>query len=209
MLVDGAKVVMTFKKVKQIQEQMREYCIAPDRAKLSVEDLQRVISTMYSLQIEKREVAFEGSYVRGVVERYPGRARILIRKDQEEDWLRYTAVKELCQVAICEKEDWSVEGTTTLENLLDEARLDKVMEEKDRQQPPHPTQSEKLAEVAAIELMYPFIYRDADLAAIAAKKTTYRAIAVHFAAPEFVIGWALSARHHAMATEFWKTGDLA
>jgi len=208
MLVDGAKLVTTFKKVKQIQEQMHQYCIAPDRAKLSVQDLQRVIEGMYDLKIEMREVAFEGLFVRGIVERYPGRARILIRKNQEEDWLRYTAVKELCQVAITEKEDWSVEGTLTLENLLDEARLDKVADDKDRRQPPRPTQSEKFAEVAAIELMYPFIYRDADLGAIAATKTTHRAVAVHFAAPEFVIGWALSARHHAMASEFWKTGTL-
>lgn len=211
MWVSTAKILETFRKVKQIQEHMQKYCIAPDRAKLSIEDLQRVIEDMYDLKIEKREVAFEGSFVRGIVERYADRARILIRKNQEEDWLRFTAVKELCQIAISEKEDWSVDGTKTLENILYEAHLDKLTggeRSPTDPVPPHPTQSEKLAEMAAIELMYPYVYRPADLEALAANKTTHRAISVHFRAPEYAIGWALSERYHEMATEFWTTGKL-
>jgi len=111
-------------------------CLAPDRAKLSVEDLQWAIQDMYSVKIEKREVAFEGEFVRGLMERYEGRARILIRKNQEEDWIRFASIKELCQVAISEKEDWSVEGTKTLDALLYEVYLDKHGDEKTNSTPP-------------------------------------------------------------------------
>ena len=183
-------------------------CIAPDRAKLSVEDLQWAIQDMYQIAIKKREVAFEGQYVRGLMERYEGRARILIRKNQEEDWIRFASTKELCQVAISEKEDWSVDGTKTLDSLLYEVHLDMHGDEKTNSTPPKqlvpaPIQSEKLAEIAAIELMYPFSYRADDLAALKANKTTLRKLAVHFHAPEYVIGTALSAGHHRLATEAW------
>jgi hypothetical protein len=208
MWVLDTKIEETFRKVKQIQEHMQRCCIAPDRAKLSVEDLHWAISDMYGIQIEKHEVAFEGEYVRGLVERYENRARILVRKNQEEDWLRFTNVKELCQIAISEKEDWSVDGTKTLDALLYEVRLDNHEEDEKSDErakivAPHPIQSEKLAEIAAIELMYPFRYRDADMTAIDGNKTTLRAIAVHFHAPEFVVGTALNPRHLSLATDFW------
>lgn len=181
-------------------------CLAPDRAKLSVDDLQWVIEDLYEIKIQKIEVAFEGSFLHGLVERYTGRARILVRKNQEEDYVRFTTIKELCQIAISEKEDWSIEGTKTLDALLYEVRLDtsaEKVEERAKTVIPHPIQSEKLAEIAAIELMYPFKYRAADIAAVEAGATTLRALAVHFHAPEFVIGTALHPTHHALAEEFW------
>jgi hypothetical protein len=93
-----------------------------------------------------------------------------------------------------------------LSSLLYEVRLDQGAEKvEDREKTilPHPIQSEKLAEIAAIELMYPFKYRPADRAAIDAGTTTLRALAVHFHAPEYVIGTALHDKHFALAQEFW------
>src|SRR3979411_2137756 len=73
MIVSTAKIEATYRKVKHIKEHMRTYCLAPDRAKLSVEDLQWCIADMYQVKIEKHEVAFEGEYLRGLVERYKER----------------------------------------------------------------------------------------------------------------------------------------
>jgi hypothetical protein len=205
-----AKLEETFRKVKAIQEHMHMCCLAPDRAKLSVEDLQWCIGDLYNIKIDKVEVAFEGAHVRGVVERYERRARILVRKNQEEDFVRFTTVKELCQIAVSEKEDWSVFGAKTLETLLYEVTLDlkDARTESDQKAPAHPIQSEKLAELAAIELMYPFKFRAADKEALEAGSTTLRALAVHFHTPEFVIGSALHPKHLEMAQEFWsKIGD--
>jgi hypothetical protein len=49
-------------------------------------------------------------YLRGLVERYEDKARILIRAGHGEEWMRFTAAKELCHIAIDEKEDWSPLG---------------------------------------------------------------------------------------------------
>lgn len=210
MWLEEAKLEATFRKVKAIQEHMQMICLAPDRVKLSVEDLQWCIEDLYEIKIKKIEVAFEGAFVRGLVERYEGRARILIRKNQEEDFVRFATVKELCQIAISEKEDWSVEGTKTLDTLLYEVMLDlrgTPPAGREKVVLPDPIQSEKLAEVAAIELMYPFRFRRADLAALQAGTTTLRALAVHFHVPEFVIGIALHPRHFELAQEFWERAN--
>jgi len=195
MIVETAKIEATFRKVKQIKEYMQEYCIAPNRAKLSVEDLQRCISEMYNIEIEKREVLFEGDYLRGLVERYEGRARILIRAGQGEEWMRFTATKELCHLAIDQVEDWSPRGHETIQALLIEERLDQDENDaaqKARKLADARAQSEKLAEIAAGELMYPHEFREGDIKDIASGKTTLKALAMHFHVPTYIIGVA----HH-------------
>ncbi len=194
MLLHTSKIETVYRKVKQIREHMATYCLAPDRAKLSIEDLKWTISDMYGLKILIKEVAFEGEHLRGMVERYEDRARILLRADQPEDWLRFTAAKELCQLAIDEKEDWSPRGHETITGMLFEASLDygnAGQDEENRQIADRKVQSEKLAEVAAIEMMYPYEYRNKDLVLLREAKTTLKALALHFHAPEYVVGTAL------------------
>lgn len=204
MIVSTAKIETTYRKVKHIREHMKAYCLAPDRAKLSIEDLRWCISDMYDVKIEMREVAFEGEYLRGLVERYEGRARILIRAGQGEEWMRFTAAKELCHIAIDEKEDWSPRGHETIENLLLEDQLDNQDADKHKaRKMAHATaQSEKLAVIAAIELMYPHEFREDDLKKIAERGTTQKALALHFHVPEYVIGSAL----HPGRIEFARLG---
>lgn len=197
MLVSTEKVEFTYRKVKVIREHMKRYCQAPDRAKLSIEDLQWCVSDMYDIKIEKREVAFEGEFLRGLVERYEDRARILIRAGQPDEWMRFTAAKELCHIAIDQREDWSPRGHETIESLLLEDQLDKQTnggdeEVKQRQVAAVPVQSERLAIIAATELMYPHEFRAADRKEIDAGTSTLRKIALHFHVPEYVIGSA----HH-------------
>ena len=52
----------------------------PDRAKMSIEDLQWCIGDMYDLRIEKFEVAFDSVFLYGMVERYPGRRASLFAR---------------------------------------------------------------------------------------------------------------------------------
>jgi hypothetical protein len=158
MLLHTAKIETVYRKIKQIKEHMASYCLASDRAKLSIEDLKWTISDMYELKIIIKEVAFEGEHLRGMVERYADHARILLRANQPEDWLRFIAAKELCQLAIDEKEDWSPRGHETIIGMRFEASLDygnSGKEEETRKIADRKVQSEKLAEIAAIEMMYP------------------------------------------------------
>lgn len=204
MLLSADRFEAVFQKVKQIREHMRMYCLVPDRAKMSIEDLQWCIGDMYDLKIEKFEVAFDSIFLYGMVERYPGRARILVRKDQPEDSMRFVTTKELCQLALDEREDWSPRGTETLDALLSEFKLDlEGANEDSREVAKGVAQSERLAEFAAIELMYPFEYRENDAVQVKEGKITIKAIALHFHVPEFVIGRALHSRHLTLARAGW------
>ena len=46
------KLEETFRKVNAIQEHIQMCCLAPDRAKLSVDDLQWVIEDLYEIKIQ-------------------------------------------------------------------------------------------------------------------------------------------------------------
>jgi hypothetical protein len=159
---------------------------------------------MDQVKVEKHEVAFEGEYLRGLVERYKNRARILIRAGQGEEWMRITTAKELCHIAIDEEEDWSPLGHQTIQSLLLEDHLDNQNEEaqKARKMADATAQSEKLAVIAAIELMYPHEFRDDDVGSIAKRKTTQKAIALRYHVPEYVVGSAL----HPGRLEFARLG---
>lgn len=210
MLVSHENLKSTFRKVKHIKEHMKAYSLAPDRAKLSIEDLEWCISDMYGIAIEKIEVDFEGEILRGLIERYESSARILVRAGQGEEWMRFTSVKELCHVVIDEREDWSPSGHETIESMLLEDLLDQHETEetaKARKLAAVTAQSERLAVVAATELMYPHEYRAADVHAIAHGKTTLKAIALHFHVPVYVVGSALHPGRIELANLGWRLAN--
>ena len=120
MLVDRAKIEIVFRKVRQVQGEIRAYCLAPDRPDLPVEDFQRIVSQMYNIEILKFSVPFEGSFVRGMLERYRNKAIIYIKKGMGEEWTRFVAVKEMCHIVNDEEEDWSVNGVSTIKEMLSE-----------------------------------------------------------------------------------------
>jgi Zn-dependent peptidase ImmA (M78 family) len=208
MLVSTVKIESTYRKVKHIREHMRQNCLAPDRAKLSVEDFQWCVCDMYGVTIEKFEIAFEGEFLRGLVERYESHARILIRAGQPDEWMRFTAVKELCHIAIDQREDWSPRGHETIQSLLLEDQLDQKDNGDDARELAAVTvQSERLAIIAATELMYPHEFRDQDLKEIDAGTATLRKIALHFHVPEYVIGSALHPGRIKLARMGWEMAN--
>jgi Zn-dependent peptidase ImmA (M78 family) len=200
MILDFTKAKTVFLKVKHVREEMRRYCLAPDRFDLSIEDLQHVVSGMYTIQIVKKQVAYEGTFVRGLIERYQksqSRVVIYIKKNIDDDAKRFVAVKELCHVVIDEKEDWSPEGEKTIETLL----IEYVVNNGETAQTP--SQSEILAEIAAIELMYPYDLRILDAAKLANKETSLQKIANTHKMPEEIVSRSLSKWYQDMAKRLW------
>jgi Zn-dependent peptidase ImmA (M78 family) len=164
---------------------------------LRVEEFQLAISRMYNLKIDKNQVAFEGSFLRGMMERYAYRITIYVKKNQEEDWKRFATVKELCHVMNDEKKDWSHEGHKTIRTLLAEHRI------ANEAAAVPVVQSETLAELAATELLYPLEQRSHDLLALNGEKLTIAKIAIYYKIPEVIVEGALSDNYHAMATKVW------
>jgi Zn-dependent peptidase ImmA (M78 family) len=197
MLLDGHKIDEVFKKIAAVQEHMKAYSLAPDRMKISIEDLQWCVADMYGIKIFKQEVSFDGEYVRGMLERYKDRAFILVRADQSDDWKRFVCIKELSHIVIDEQDDWSPKGTETIEALTYEAHIDSD------ELPAPNAQSEMLALIAAIELAYPYRDRLDDTKRLANKQTTIKKIALEYAVPQYAIGLSLHPHHVEIARMGW------
>ena len=188
MHIDDAKLTMTLRKVAVLREQLGQMCLGKQGLELSVMDLHYVVEQVYNLTIEMRAVSFQAVYLRGKVERYEdGRARVLVRSNLTDVEKRLTAVKELCHLALDEKDDWSTDGAAMLEAILADSQSGSLPETHAMT----PIESEALALVAAGELMYPADYREVDAAKIAAGETTVSAIALQHGVPPFVIEQAL------------------
>ncbi len=159
-----SKLESAFRKVRDIQEFVRTYVLAPDKIPVSVEDTQWAIEQKYGLKIAKELVDFHAVHIRGMVERYDdGRANIFIRLNQDVDeesnkyWHRFIAVKEMAHLAIDEKEDWNPDGSRTIEELIKDHGFDGMRPAAEE------IQSEVLAELVAIEILYPMEFRQGDL----------------------------------------------
>lgn len=199
MIVSGEKALAVFRKVKQIREEYRAYVLNGAVNVISLEDLQRIIEQMYDLKIEKRLVPFEGQFIRGMMERWPDKIVVSVRSQQEPDWMRFTATKEMCHCVIDETEDWSTDGVDTLTDLLNEqivAREDMAA---------NAIQSEIFAELAAVELLYPMECREADRAALESNATTYVKIGTYHGLPAAMVSRAHSESYYDLAKQMWDT----
>ena len=203
MMVSKEIAAAVYRKVKLIREEYRTKVLKGDANVISIERLQWVIEGMYDLKIKKRLVPFDATFVRGMIERWTDLVIISVRQEQTEDWLRFTAVKEMCHVVIDEKEDWSTLGVSTLESVLVEYGLS------NGKASARATQSEAFAEVAAIELLYPYETRLADLEKLEIGSTTMVKIASEQKLPASIVSRALSSQHQMFAAYYWAEADKA
>ena len=186
MIINLDRAITAFKKVQHVQEEYSQYTLSGKTNVLSIEDLYRVVGNMYQLRITKTQVPFEGNFLRGLMERYEASIKIRIRMNQTDDWKRFTAVKELCHVIIDEKEDWSTDGVTTIKDLLMEYFLG------DGEEAKRASQSEMMAEMAAVELLYPYECRASDLR----DKVSFVKIASYHGLPQAMVSRVLDSHYH-------------
>lgn len=191
MLLQDDKIIATLNKVRIVREHLAHHCVAPLTPVLSVMNLHWAVQDIYALEITMLEISFQADFVGGNSERYDGvRARILVNSNLTHEMKRFVAVKELSHLMNDEKDEWSTLGVETIRGLMKEFELSKNNGEG------HPTptpalQSEMLALVAAIELIYPFEFRAADASKLAENRTTIARIALEHEAPAYIIELAL------------------
>lgn len=160
MLISYEKAQDAFRKVKHLREEYRSYSLAPNLNRLSVEDVFAIVRQMYQIEIVKQGVPFEARHTRGMLLRFRHKALIYVRHDLDDDMKRFTAVKELCHVILDEEEDWSVDGVNTIEQLQNDLHLNG--NDAKAKMAASTSQAELLAELAALELLYPIECRRAD-----------------------------------------------
>lgn len=193
MLIKLGVVLPVFRKVAQVRAEMDEYLLSNGTIPVPIEDLQSVVIRMYEYEIDKIEVFVErgrGQYVRAMLLIYNvtdvRRALIMVVAGQSEPWKRFAAAKELCHLVIDETEDWSHEGTNTLEALLTTYQIDLVNGGTHLAEGKQ-VLSEVLAEIAATEVLYPRECRAADIQALSAGQTTLAALEARYKIPRAMI----------------------
>jgi Zn-dependent peptidase ImmA (M78 family) len=154
------RVIQSFEKAKLVNHYYWQHTDGDDGAMIRVENLQMVIERITRLKVEKRLVQFEGNNVRGNYERYDDRIIINIRDGQPLEWVRYTITKELCHALNDLPEEFSPDPAETIKELVKYAAL--ALEDGVSSA----LKSERLAEIIALELIYPIEFREADIASV-------------------------------------------
>ena len=190
MRVETEKIKTVLRKVQEIKEDEHLYCLAPDRIPVSLDDLQWVIEQRCEITITIKYVDFDAKYLRGVLERSKTEATIYVRENQTDGWHRFVIAKELSQLVIDEKEDWSIDAVETIEGLVFDAVLDDIEDF------PLAVQSEILATISAAEFMFPRELRPTLRRQLDDDETTLKRIALDFELPESVVGWGLSKKYN-------------
>ncbi len=201
MWIDSEDIKRVLKKVRVAREHLAASWPPQNACVLSVMDFHWAVQDIYQIEVEMLKVSFVAQHLRGKVERNKGKpSRVLVRADQSPEFLRFVAVKELCHLMIDEEDDWSSEGVETISGLLKEWELSK-QNGTGHTDPSNPLESEMLAEIAAIEMMYPREFRAADIEKIALKQTTLQKIALEHDVPPYAVEQAH--RHHKILEGCW------
>lgn len=190
MIVDLIAARRALACVQQWRETIATYCIAGDRAELSVDDALHCITQMYGFPVSYEELEFPATFLKGMVRRYAdGRAEVFVRRNLELNDRRFTAIKEASHILIDEEGFFSTDVVSTIDALIFEyAATEGEASE-------NPVQSEVLAEAAAMTLMYPPECHAEDIRRREAGELTVARIASHHGVPEFLVRRSLSDHH--------------
>jgi Zn-dependent peptidase ImmA (M78 family) len=159
-LVEDLRLEALFKKIKQIREEVKAYALGGDDPCVSIDNLHKMVEQMYGLKITLKEVPVSGNHVTSMVRRYSDNtAEIVLRSPQSEAERRFAVAKELLHLALDEPEDWSSQAAVTLDGLIELRRLE--LNGVSDHTPSPIVICEHLAEIAAIEMLYPYEVRQA------------------------------------------------
>lgn len=189
MNLDSEKITFAFIKAHEVLEDLTIPAYAEGPV-TSIDQLLRVVSARSGLNIDMYEVQFEGKFIRGRTERWKdGRVTIHVRSnEQDDDWKRFVAAKELMHLVVDGAEDLSPYGDATLEEMILEGHFG-LIAASDPAKPP--VQSEIIAQIAALEVLYPLKFRQGDVEALAKKETTFVKLAKRYGIPSSFVSTAL------------------
>ena len=154
-----------------------------DGDRIRVENLVRAVSEITNQKIEKYVVDEESDLERSKCIRYAEGCVILVYKEADERWKRFSVVKELCHIACDDAEEMQSDTVEALVSMLPE-HSDSVDDLGAGQPNQH---AERLAEYAAVELLYPIDFRDKDIAFVESKAKTYTQISKERGVPEVFV----------------------
>jgi Zn-dependent peptidase ImmA (M78 family) len=165
---------------------------------ISIENIQRIIEILCETSIEKIELNFEGQFHRAFVERFDKGKRnvIYVMGSEPEEWKRFSTVKELCHILIdCELDFQSNPSETIMGITGDTMPFN--------EHSPVEIDSEALAEIIAMELIYPLDHRRADRESLDGGSSV-STISKKRKVPEKYISLGTSDAHYESTLRIWK-----
>jgi hypothetical protein len=172
-----------------ILAQPEVYADVAEKLPISIDAVTDFIAAHCKKTITVREVNFEATHLKGRKETYvDGNVFIDIRQNLPDYSKRFVALKELMHIIVDgAAEDLTPYGDVILEKLVLEGHIGVFSGNGDEP----PAQSELVAEIAAIEVIYPIALRSADAEALERGETTLAALEVKYEAPAPIISTAL------------------
>jgi len=187
-----------FKGVRDVRETVKQYCLAPDMAATSMDDLKYAFEQTYDVSIDFfLSPDLKDQLLRGMYLRFGNQVKIYLDKGLAPDWLRYVGVKEMCHLILKDAEYMTSDPAALIELMIYEetspldgdAPLDMV--------------ADMWAKYAAHELLFPHEERAAAKAQLAAGEATLFSLAQTYEVPEHVIDWVLSDGYMSVCDEAW------
>ena len=188
MQVSKSKLRNGVLRARELLNDSRVFVDTRSGGQISIDGLQAVVHEHRGIPVKVHDVAFDAANIRGRMERYTTHIDIHIRRNMDSEWKRIVTAKELLHAIIDDDEDCTPYGNLTLEELVAEGRIGHLCNESTNGKP---VQSEWIAEVAAIELMYPNHYRVDDERALSRGEASLSHLALRFDIPEMFIETAL------------------
>lgn len=156
MSVPIKEMVRCFVLAKHVDHNYWWHTPTEEGARILVENVQKVVSKMTGVEIEKEIVDIEENSIRGFIDRYPGKAKIFITSGQSIPWQKFSVVKELSHILYDMEDSYEPDPDVTMDQLLQYVGpfLDGEMSAA--------LLSEHIAEILAMEIYYPLEFRTED-----------------------------------------------
>lgn len=171
-----------------MNQALRAYCLAPDKVPVSIDDLLEAAVQHYGMTVETYIVGGKGEHVRGIFEQYADKTvRIYISGGLPDKMTRFIFVKELCHMMLANGDNQTKDPVDLIEHMLITQLVAENGEDVDQA-----ALAEKLALVAAVELLFPHDLREAAKTDVMGRSATIFTLSEWLQVPEFVVELALS-----------------
>jgi hypothetical protein len=192
--IDSLHVV--FVEVMKVKETVDQYCLAPDKVPVSLDDILYAINELYRVKVTPKLVPLTSTRLRGNIEIYENIAVVHINSHLNWADTRYVLVKEACHVMLMNADNCTGDPTAIIEFFVQDGLM-----ASNGGEPPLDVLSEELTKFGAVELLFPPSLRAGAKARLAAGEETLFTLAEWLRIPEYLVEFTLSDRYMAMCAK--------
>lgn len=194
----SAALKSVFAEVAKVRDTLNQYCLAPDKIPVSLDDLTHTAEELYGKAFTTKLVPLKSTLLRGLVEIYDKEATIYVDSELAHGLTRFVFVKELGHVMIAHADNYTDDPTKIIEFFVLDGPLP------DNAEPAADFMSEELAKFAAVELLFPHSLRGAAKKRLEEGRDTLFTLAEWLEIPEAIVEYALSDHYTAFANKLWE-----